>query len=180
MAKINTKADHCVMITNGMQCRHCGDLHKIPMPNRCHSFGTLAHEFAERHKGCKKTWTPPTPDMSLPMSDRIEFWLQHGERGSSAETIYNQMVPGYKIFGSSERSHPYDADDFRRCYLLLKMVPEWKKYFTDVMAKVSDTWEKLTTHWEQLTTMLEFSLANDGDCRKINELIKKCIAQKQP
>src|SRR5438045_8940476 len=95
MAK--SKADHAVMVNNGVQCLHCGDMHKYPIPIAVTDMSNLLTSFADRHAKCKKTWTPPTIDIRYPLYERIKWWLDVGEHGSSAICIYNTMMPGYNI-----------------------------------------------------------------------------------
>lgn len=164
------KNDHAVMVTGGCRCTHCGDLHKIPPFIPLSDFTTLIDSFAIRHLKCKKEWQPPTADPEWPTSERIKFWLEHGEMGISAATMYNRFMPRHQLFGILE-SHPHDADDFRRCYLLLKTVPEWRKSL-HVMKAFSPVWEKLVDNWDTLTNMLEADLANIGDGTKISAFMQ--------
>lgn len=66
--------------------------------------------------------------------------------------------------------HPHDPDDFRRCYMLLFMVPEWKELLHEIKGE-SDVWEKLIDNWDQLTTMLEEQLA--GKRNNMYQFMKK-------
>jgi hypothetical protein len=49
---------------------------------------------------------------------------------------------------------PADPDDFRRCYLLIKAVPQWKERLVELKS-LSETWSKLVDNWDKLTEMLE-------------------------
>ena len=57
------------------------------------------------------------------ITERAERWWKLGERGVSSQTIYHVFTGGYV----SRKDVPYDPDDFRRCRLLLDLMPEWRR-----------------------------------------------------
>jgi hypothetical protein len=50
--------------------------------------------------------------------------------------------------------HPYDPDDFSRCYKLLEAVPEWKSQINK-LKRLSPEWNNLVENWSELTDMFE-------------------------
>ena len=74
-------------------------------------------------------------------------------------------------------NHPHDPDDFRRCYLLLKAVPEWKKDLHKLKG-LSPAWSNLVDHWNELTEMFERNEREDWKNHKkigMYELMQKLI-----
>jgi hypothetical protein len=97
------------------------------------------------------------------------WWLDNGERGISSETMF-QCLSG-KIISNDKGCHPHDPDDFKRCYMLLKAIPEWK----DDLHKLKDLsieWSNLVDNWDKLTEMLEEQLSSKQD-NGMYELMEK-------
>lgn len=149
------KADHCTIRNENLFCTHCGGEHKISYPVDARMFDAMTKAFIEIHKNCPKTWQPPILDSRLTVKQRADWWLANGERGTSSETIF-EIMDGRKIL-TYGKCHPLDPDDFRRCYLLLIAIPEWKIQL-HLMKKVSPVWAKLVDNWDKLTLMLEEQL----------------------
>lgn len=163
------------MANGGVQCLHCGDIHKLPAPMPVTDMSNLLTGFSDRHAKCKKVWQPPSIDIGYSLPERIKWWLNIGEQGSSSISIYNVMMPGYNIYGTNRRDYPYDADDFRRCYLLLKVIPEWKERLV-LMSSVSEQWRKLVKNWDKLTGMLENAMTSTGgDYTEIHAFLKQLL-----
>lgn len=81
-------------------------------------------------------------------------WLQHGERGSSSEAIFERLT-GLPIGGGSFRgATPRDPADVRRCRLLLETVPDFAHRF-DEMAGVSPQWEMTVRLWPELCATMD-------------------------
>jgi len=145
------KTDHITMRNKGLFCLNCGGEQTLPMPLAIPIFTAMTKAFTKMHKDCDKTWEQPEVDQSLSTVSRAAWWLKNGWRGVSSETIF-QTISGQKV--TRHLNHPYDPDDFYRCYLLLKTIPEWRGQM-DKMRKVSDVWNKLVDNWGELTEMLE-------------------------
>lgn len=62
------------------------------------------------------------PPISAPILDRVRWWQDRGEHGTSSETIYAAFCGGQP----RNTDVPHDPDDFRRCKLLLDLLPEWR------------------------------------------------------
>jgi hypothetical protein len=62
------------------------------------------------------------PPVTEPIEVRAEWWLLRGEVGVSSRTIFSAMTGGTaRVY-----DFPHDPDDFRRCKLLLDLIPEWR------------------------------------------------------
>lgn len=85
------------------------------------------------------------------VSPAAAWWWVHGERGVSSETIFDWLV-----WGEVRRfaHHPLDPDDFRRCELLLRAVPELRGRLSE-MATVSPEWAGLVERWDEIAALIE-------------------------
>jgi hypothetical protein len=143
-------------------------------------------KFCEEHKDCEKVWKQPEPDMTLSIPERAKWWTIHGEHGTSSKTIWNVLAQDTMgdtkfdhehlekvLIPPSQYGHPYDADDFKRCYLLLKAIPEWRERLHE-MKKWSPVWSKLVNNWGYLTNYYEAYLKGGGDhlLSELNTVIK--------
>ncbi len=108
--------------------------------------------FNELHKECKKTWIEPKSDQSKNVKEKAMWWIANGHIGMSSKTMWLCLM-GEKI----ERiSHPYDPDDFSRCWKLLEAVPEWKLELNK-LKPLSKAWSNLVDNWTKLTEMYELN-----------------------
>jgi hypothetical protein len=146
------KNSHCTIRNESFFCYNCGGKQIIPFPIDTRIFGAMAKEFEKIHKNCEPIWKQPEPDMSLSKSERIRWWLENGERGVSSNTIIGVITDCF--IDQKHYGHPHDPDDFRRCYELLKAVPELKMDLYK-MKSLSEVWSKLVDNWDRLTQMLE-------------------------
>ena len=78
----------------------------------------------------------------------------NGRTGS--KTMLNHIL-GKEVIQNPYQSPPSDPDDFKRCYLLLKAVPQLKTDLHKLKA-LSPTWSNLVDNWDKLTEMLEEQL----------------------
>jgi len=80
------------------------------------------------------------------MRDKILNWFVSGKVGLSSKTMACEVVglPQDKNWGIC---HPLDPDDFNRCLLLLKDVPEVRDHF-DKIAQLSDVWASIIARWD--------------------------------
>lgn len=105
--------------------------------------------FNKIHKNCKPAWTEPEVNLNTTVNQRAIWWWNKGQRGASSETMW------FCFRGQiTRREHPYDPDDFSRCYKLLKAIPEWKNELHK-LKEISDVWGKLVDNWDKLTEMYE-------------------------
>lgn len=161
---MSKKQGHTGFRNEKLFCFNCGGSQVIPYPIDTGMFGAMAKEFQKQHKNCSPGWKPPEPDMSLTQQQRMLWWAENGEHGTSSVTIFRTLRPenlsDFEQFSRYQQSnaHPHDPDDFRRCYLLLKAIPEWRERIGE-MAKVSKVWGSLAESWNFLETLLEEQLA---------------------
>lgn len=172
-----------IIRNSNLFCDKCGQEYKISYPIAIPMIIAMEKEFEKMHKHCKQTWKEPEVDLTKPIKERMKFWLKYGERGVSSETMFS--VLGVDNFGedicwcrsSFDYCHPYDPDDFRRCYLLLKMIPEWKSELYK-LGHISPAWRNLVNNWDKLTEMLEEQMKTkkpNGMYELMQECIKKII-----
>jgi hypothetical protein len=100
---------------------------------------TLAHEKALNERG------------EAQLSRDAISWLENGERGMSSEAMFTRFT-GVSLDG--ECNHPHDADDFRRCRLLLEAVPEFQGKI-HLMKDVSVQWHSLAGYWQELCDLMD-------------------------
>jgi hypothetical protein len=143
--------DHVVFRNNQLFCSNCGSYQAVPFPIAIPLFTALNTAFIKMHKSCPKTWEQPTVNSDLSVKQKADWWLQNGERGISSETMFEALSG--RLIGARGWT-PSDPDDFRRCYLLLQAVPEWKSQL-DMLRPLSTAWSNLVDNWDKLTVMLE-------------------------
>jgi hypothetical protein len=155
---------HITVRNENLFCSHCGTSEKVPYPIVIPKFTAMIDEFANKHEDCEPVWKQPEPDMSQSLVERARWWMVNGERGISSETIYSVLCeePLLPLRKPNSYDHPHDPDDFRRCYLLLKAIPEWREQLHK-MKSISQTWSNLVDNWDKLTFMLEELIPTNKD-----------------
>lgn len=121
-------------------------------------------QFTKEHLHCPKTWTEPTNEgpESKPIEENERWWLMHGEHGLSSKAMFNHLTRATYTNLSNSEIHPCDPSDFRRCYLLLKAVPQYKPRLKELKA-LSPVWSNLVDNWEKLTELLEEQMETKKD-----------------
>ena len=105
--------------------------------------------------------------------DRAAHWLRTGEAGESSLAIHAAMT-GSAPAGPAP--HPLDMDDFRRCALLLRHVPEWRGRLGE-MAALSPQWSGLAAAWEAIESKALLESPNlDCACPMAAALLADAIA----
>lgn len=155
---IENNLSHIVFRNQKIFCKNCGGEHNLVLPMDTDKLVKLSDEFSKLHSNCKAVWKQPTVNPMLPPSEKADWWLENGERGASSNTMF-QFLSGRDIGLKRMYAHPHDVDDFKRCYLLIKTIPEWKSLLNR-LAPISPVWKKLVDNWERLSDMLE---KNDTD-----------------
>ncbi len=84
-------------------------------------------------------------------------WIVKGEVGVSSKTIWSVMIgiettPGQHC--GFTYNVPLDPDDFRRCHILLRLFPKWRKRLNEV-AKVFPRWKPMVDNWAKMTELFE-------------------------
>lgn len=145
MAK-QTKEANTTIRNNKLFCLNCGESHDLNMPIQIPEFSKKTKAFNVLHLNCKPTCKEPVPDQSKSMHEKAMFWINNGQIGASSMTMWNCLIGTENEFIID---HPWDPDDFSRCYKLLEMVPEWKNGL-DKLRKLSPTWNNLVENWHKL------------------------------
>jgi len=86
----------------------------------------------------------------MKITDNINNWLAHGDRGASSETIVS-FLTGVNI--AKNPWHPCDTSDFYRCYKLVEACPEIKADL-NCLKGLSPVWQKVIENWDTLVVML--------------------------
>lgn len=141
--------EHTTIRNSNLFCTHCGEEYVLKYPMKTEQFSNAVKMFNVIHKDCKPEWKEPVAVMTQNEKQRADWWFAHGERGMSSESIWRFMQG---IGGHYD--YPYDPSDFRRCYALLKVVPEWYPRMSE-MKKCGPQWAALSSNWDHLTMMFE-------------------------
>lgn len=164
------KIEHTTFRNGALFCTHCGQSHRYKSLMLVTDFVKMTDDFNKLHGDCLPVWKQPEPNLSTSYKERLLWWTLHGEQGTSSSTIFCVLVvgktPGVKfdyeylkhiIMPPARYRAPSDPDDFRRCYMLLKAVPEFRARL-DEMKGISKTWSNMIDNWDKLTAMLEEGL----------------------
>jgi hypothetical protein len=133
-------------------CDNCGQEYILKLPIEISLMNKKIKAFTTLHRDCEKIWTEPVVDQSKDIEEKAMWWIANGHIGNSSKTMWlcfmNQK--------DNQINHPYDPDDFSRCYKLLEAVPEWKeKSNLSKLRKLSPAWNNLVDNWDKLTEMFE-------------------------
>lgn len=131
-------------------CLNCGGEFAIYYPLPIDEMSKKMKDFDALHKDCNPTFTEPKADQSKDVQEKAMWWIVNGHVGMSSKTMWNCLI-GKKDFPVN---HPYDPDDFSRCYKLLQAVPEWKNELQK-LKPLSKAWNNLVDNWDKLTEMYE-------------------------
>ena len=164
------KGEHCGYRNGDLFCFNCGESYKINYPQPVDMVIAINKQFIKSHKNCKPVWKVPVADLTHPIESRRIWWLDNGEQGLSSKAIFS-VLSGREV-NERGRQHPCDPDDFRRCYLLLKAIPEWRAELHN-MKDISPVWSKLVDNWDTLTEMIETAMATkNGDAHEMYKLME--------
>ena len=145
-----SKVEHTTIRNEKLFCLNCGGQHPLIMPIPIKEMTNKIDAFNVLHKDCKPTWKEPVADQSKSIQEKAMFWLANGHVGMSSRTMFNCLI-GNKDFAIN---HPYDPDDFSRCWKLLEAVPEWKNELHK-LKPLSKQWSNLVDNWDKLTEFYE-------------------------
>lgn len=138
-------------------CLNCGGEFALQYPVPVDEMSKKMKAFHGLHKDCKQTWTEPVSDQSKDVKEKAMWWIANGHVGMSSRTMWNCLI------GNSDFpvNHPYDPDDFSRCWKLLEAVPEWENELHK-LKKLSRQWSNLVDNWDKLSEFYE-------DMRKVKK-----------
>jgi hypothetical protein len=131
-------------------CTCCGQEFKINYPIPVDELVKKTEAFELLHKDCNQTYVEPKADQNKSVKEKAMWWLSTGERGMSSETMWHCFM-GNDNFSIN---HPYDPDDFKRCYKLLEAIPEWKEELHK-LKPLSQAWSNLVDNWDKLNEYFE-------------------------
>lgn len=139
-----------VIRNQNLFCTCCGGEHPLAFPLAITAYTEKSRAFETLHKDCPQTWIEPAVDQSQTTQEKAMWWIANGHVGMSSKTMWNCLIgnKGYPV------NHPYDPDDFSRCYKLLEAVPEWKTKLHK-LKPLSKAWSNLVDNWDTLTQMYE-------------------------
>ena len=160
MAKAK-KECHTGFRNGDLFCFHCGASQKMPLPMDAGLAGKFMLLFDSHHKNCKKTWVEPFPLDCAKLNDELEqmkWWLKNGNQGVSSNTMFKVLNNYHMQPNGSTGCHPLDPSDFRRCYWLIKCIPQWESRL-DKMRTQSKQWAAIVDNWTLLSKMLEQQMA---------------------
>jgi len=153
-------------------CLNCGGEFALQYPIPVDELSKKIKAFDILHKDCKPTWKEPEADQSKSGHEKAIWWIQNGERGMSSDAMW------YCFMGVPQSTaHPYDPDDFKRCWKLLEAVPEWKNELHKLKT-LSKVWINLVDNWDKLTDMYEKNCENNWENHKeigMYEFMQECI-----
>ena len=138
-------------------CLNCGGDFAIKYPIAIDALNKKIKAFDSLHKDCEKTWVEPQVDKSKDVTEKAMWWIGNGRVGASSKTMWNCFMGTPNGFAIN---HPYDPDDFSRCYKLLEAVPEWKLELHK-LKPLSKAWSNLVDNWDELTRMYERNVQED-------------------
>ncbi len=172
-----SKSSHVGFRNGALFCFHCGSSFNMQLPTPVSMATAMMTQFEKDHRKCKKTWTEPVaaPNGKSEQENAL-WWCLNGEHGMSSKSIYNELSRGLGCpqLGNDRTAAPHDPDDFRRCYLLLEAVPQWKSRL-DELRKLSPIWSKLVDHWPRMTELIEQAMKSEsGEAAELYDLIQSC------
>jgi len=113
------------------------------------------------------------------LDERMLEWIRTGERGSSSETIFEVMAEHALQSEDRQGFTPRDPADFRRCYQLLEVIPEWKADLQKV-ANCYLEWQPLVDNWPELERLyLIESASPDRRAPKLYQLLARLNGEKE-
>lgn len=100
-------------------------------------------------------------------------WILEGEVGVSSKTMYAALTGTITEPTQCSRHYdtPKDPDDFKRCWKLIVLFPEWRKRL-DIVGKVFPKWQPFIREWRWLEA-LYIEEAPSGSCPKLYELLQR-------
>jgi len=114
------------------------------------------------------------PPLTASILDRASWWRERGEVGTSSLTIWCAFTAGV-ITPHRDFCYPLDPDDFRRCKLLLDLLPEWRADFSKVVERFS--WFKPFADRWQSFEVLYAEESPKNLCPKLYDLMQ--LARKE-
>lgn len=122
----------------------------------------------EGTEGCEAATTDAFLTMTNEELKALATWALGDDTGRSSEAIARAALTGKP---QPDHHMPYDAEDFGRCYRLVKLVPSVREGIR-VNAKQGGTWDVLKKMWHPLCLKYE-----QGDRNAINVALREINRQ---
>lgn len=103
--------------------------------------------------------------MDEELNKKLMSWISSKDTGLSSITLWSVMmnVENYSP------NIPYDADDFGRCYRLLKLYENDLKYnVLREVARLYPIWGRYEQKWRKMTELYE-----DNNIEELNKILKE-------
>lgn len=103
------------------------------------------------------------------IKERADEWAVNGELSYSSVVLFNYFTNNTDIRGLKSNhvhSFPNEPADYDKCYLLLKLIPEWRERILEVK-EISSYWKEYAINWEKIEK-LYLNAVSDGYF-KLNE-----------
>lgn len=138
-------------------CFNCGESHKVQVDRGTVEYIQVVHLFEKLHQWCEKTWQEPSlsETAGMTLDGKISWWILHGDKEFSSNTML------FRFMGRPlpTLSAPTLPDDFRRCHMLLRAIPEFRDRLNE-LRDISPKWDVLVDNWDKLTRMLEAEMSS--------------------
>lgn len=139
----NVEAEYLMYRLDKIRCPACGSKKVFAGEGRTLSEDRLdrLEYFGEGYKA--------------PVEGRISWWTEFGERGQSSLALL-RIATGKGGVVEKYMTPPADASDFRRCMLLLDLIPEWKPLLGKAVESCGapKPWPALVRNWDALERAL--------------------------
>lgn len=148
------KESHTGFRNGDLFCFNCGTAYKMNLPQPTRMAAAMMIQFGKDHANCPKTWVESVNEPEAKTEEQnADWWLKNGEQGISSKTMFFYLS-GRKFKLVDYESTPSDPDDFKRCYLLIKAVPQFRDKL-HLLKSVNQTWSNIVDNWGKLTEMYE-------------------------
>jgi len=161
----------------GFRCLHCGAEQDIGMPCPIKVMEAWGKNFESLHKSCE----PSEAGAARFKYSNPSEWARSWDVGISSATIFATFAGIREVANMPIPGYPLDADDFGRCYRLLKVAPaSWRDELYKLVnwEKTEKEWQALVDHWSELTKLYEEELPADKFPKftaRIRELLGRSV-----
>lgn len=120
---------------------------------------------------------PGLRPVAASVEDRAEWWFRNGDTGTSSLTIWH-------VFTGRPSPHrdfcwPWDPDDFRRCRILLNLIPEWREELCRV-GVVFPWFEPFARRWDEFERLYVEEVPDDkGSAPKLYHAMRVAVKEAQ-
>lgn len=126
----------------------------------------------------KLSLLPPSERTDWPLQEQVMSWRRCGSTGASSKAMASVALASVRGEPPSGRiDHPRDADDFRRCALMLEWAPAVRNHMEEVKT-LSVQWACLIDEWSTLEGLLgdEWKSAQWQGAPELNRRIREILS----